>query len=117
MKNFVVAAVLIVATAGQASAQRAFYAMGDANIKCGEYLQARERRQNFDGLTSWTLGYITAYNQWSPSPSIDTFPERSTVIAYFDKYCRDNPLDSLITGVGQMISDLGGHSFAPRDKR
>lgn len=108
-------AALIVAPT--ANAQRRFYAGGEANLKCGEYLQAREKRQDVDGVVSWTWGYITAYNQWSTAPSIDKFPEHSTVIAYLDKHCRDNPLDSIIQGVGELIGDMGGFRMPPRNKR
>lgn len=100
-----------------AHAQRQFTGGGAGNMKCGDYLQARERQQSVDGVVSWTWGYITAYNQWSTAPAIDSFPERNTIIAYLDKHCRDNPLDVILQGVGEMIGDLGGFKFPPRSKR
>lgn len=110
MKNILVAAALLstLTVTSTANAQRAFYAVGEGNVKCGDYLQARERKQDVDGVVSWTRGYITAYNQWSTAPSIDSATERSTIIAYLDKHCRDNPLNTIIQGVGKLVAELGG---------
>lgn len=119
MKRTLLAVALLagLAVAPTANAQRQFYASGEANLKCGDYLRARERQQIVDGVVSWTWGYITAYNQWSTAPAIDKIPERNTIIAYLDKHCRDNPLDVILQGVGEMIGDLGGFKFPTRSKR
>jgi len=121
MKNAPLAAALLVTltVATTANAQRQFYASGDGNVKCGDYLQARERQQKVDGIVSWTWGYITAYNQWSTAPSVDSPPDRNTIIAYLDKHCRDNPLDVILQGVGKLLADLGGgvRTASPAGKR
>ena len=117
MKNILVASVLIVATAGQASAQRAFTSAGEGSVACGKYLEVRANRGDVSNVVGWTWGYMTAYNQWSTYPPITDFPANHTVVAYLDKHCRENPLDTVIQGVVQLVGDIGGFRPPPRIKR
>jgi hypothetical protein len=34
--------------------------------------------------------------------------EKGVVLAYLDKYCRDNPLKAVMGGAMQLYSELGG---------
>ena len=118
MKRTLLAALLVtLAVAPTANAQRAFNSGGQGNVECGKYLKVRADRGDVDTIVAWTWGYMTAYNQWSTHPQVNEFPADHTVLAYLDKHCRENPLDMVITGVVQLIGDLGGFRPPPRNKR
>lgn len=120
MKTTLLAAALV-ATAlfalPDAHAQRPFYSAGAGSVQCGEYLKARENRQDVGEVVSWAWGYISGYNQWSTYPQIQDFPATNTVTAYLDKHCRDNPLDTVLQGTVALVADLGGFRPPPRNKR
>lgn len=116
MKKILVAAVLIVTTASPASAQRGFVSAGQGSTACGKYLEVRENQGDVTSVVGWAWGYMTAYNQWSTYPQVNDVPASSTVLAYLDKHCRENPLDAVIHGVIQLVADLGGFRPPPRKK-
>lgn len=108
---------LFAAVLPAAHAQRAFEGAGAGVLTCGDYLKWRESKRDIRELSSWTWGYISAYNQWSTYPPVREFPSDSTVAAYLDKHCRDNPLDSVFQGIVALVADLGGFRPPPRGKR
>jgi len=92
-------------------------------LSCGHFLQHKaENNRNQLGLyVEWTWGYISAYNGRrafgdQPQPKtkyvIQDIPDFPTVIAFLDKYCRNNPLQSVANGVDVLISELGGVSVS-----
>lgn len=119
MKRALLAALFVTAVASQpaAHAQRAFTSGGASAVTCGAYLKAREDRQDMSYIASWVWGYISGYNQWSTYPQINDFPSEGTVVAYFDKHCRENPLETLMQGTVALVADLGGFRPPPRNKR
>jgi hypothetical protein len=106
--NHALLAALLATALPTAHAQRSFVAGGVGAVNCGEYLKARESRQDVGEAVRWVWGYVSGYNQWSTYPQINVFPADSTVIAYLDKHCRDNPLDSVLQATMAMIADMGG---------
>ena len=119
MKSTLLAAALLAAltVTPTATAQRAFNSGGHGNVECGKYLQFRADRADADTIVAWTWGYMTAYNQWSTHPQINQFPADHTVLAYLDKHCRDNPLDTVLQGIIALVADMGGFRPPPRGKR
>lgn len=119
MKRTLLAAALLAASTvtPPANAQRAFNSGGQGNAECGKYLQVRADRGDLDTIVAWTWGYMTAYNQWSTYPQINQLPSEHTVLAYLDKHCGDNPLDTVLQGIIALVADLGGFRPPPRNKR
>ena len=103
----VVLAVLLTAASTGALAQTLF---GAGTVTCGKYLELRkENNKEIDHLNVfWIMGYVSAYNVWSHEKAIDHLPDPESVLAYFDRYCRDNPLRQLVDAADKLIRDLGG---------
>ena len=73
-----------------AHAQRAATITGLGGYGCGKYLEHRKSANNTqDGVyVNWVWGYLSGYNVFSTHREVE-IPERSAVLAYLDKYCRD----------------------------
>ena len=115
MKTAVLCVLLAVglSAADEGVAQRQGPIRGAPTEGCGTYLADRGRDGDFlNGTTvqylAWTQGYISAYNIFSNHPQVQP-PEYSTIAAYLDKYCRENPLRFVINGVDSLIAELGGY--------
>lgn len=109
MKRIVLLAAFALVAAG-ALAQRVGAIHGAGSTDCGDYLEDRAKGNGGLDATyfSWALGYMSAYNIYSQYPQISPLPGSSTILAYLDKHCRDQPLTLVATGVIYMIGDLGG---------
>jgi hypothetical protein len=84
---------------------------------CGEYMEKRQADNNsYSGVsantyTFWFHGLASGYNAFETSPSskkIEGQIQRATVIAYFDKYCRDHPMASFFNAGICLIREYGG---------
>jgi hypothetical protein len=83
---------------------------GVGNMSCGEYLQTRSRPSVAQDaiFASWVWGYMAGFNMESKQPTSRSTPDQASTLAYVDKYCRDNPLESVIGATNALILDLGG---------
>ena len=83
---------------------------GEGNVACGTYLQ--DRRANTEPqayiYATWVRGFLSGFNYATPGRPMPSIPQTDTVLAYLDKYCRDNPLQTLSTGAAYLAADLGG---------
>ena len=102
-----VLALLVLAFPLSGHAQRLAQLSGAGTVGCGTYLENRRLETPPEWATSWVWGYISAYNFFSSYQQISA-PDRSTLLAYLDKFCRDHPLDPLAVGTNRLIGDLGG---------
>jgi hypothetical protein len=94
------------------AAQRPGYVYGEGAAPCRDYLNDRQLK-NRDGMyADWLAGYVTAYNLFSAYPQVEVPNAASgfqpTVLAYLDKFCRDNPLGYVVQGADALIGQLGG---------
>jgi hypothetical protein len=96
----------------EASDTYAVYGIGSK--QCGEYLADREKSGNrFDTIVAaqysdWTQGFISGYNSATPKQQVTTSLPRATVIAFIDKYCRDNPLGAVVGAVECLRANYSG---------
>jgi len=75
---------------------------------CGQWVNFRnEGGWEHAAVIGWIAGYISAYNKQTPgvynilgSTGIDS------VILWMDKYCRENPLSNLTTGMDVLTNEL-----------
>lgn len=82
---------------------------GAGTTSCGKYL-ARGEDKTFDRLfVSWAQGFLSGMNM-ATYRLINTpflaLPDGDSIIAYLDKYCRDNPLKSPVEGAIQLFGEL-----------
>jgi hypothetical protein len=94
-----------------ASAQRPAQIGGAGTVRCGDYLDHRKRESNALNSTyqSWILGYISAYNQFSPNKQVKDIPSPATLLAFADRYCREQPLSHVKHAADMLIQELGGN--------
>ncbi len=51
----------------------------------------------------WFYGFVTARNYYDTAPQIKGSVEQEAVLAFFDKYCRENPLASISGGALELV--------------
>ncbi len=79
---------------------------GGGASDCGVWL---ERRKNDNDLqqAQWVMGFISSYNYYiGYKDDVDVFGDVSwqAVMAYIDKYCRENPLKTIPDAADAFIS-------------
>ena len=84
---------------------------GAGAATCGEWLEARKDNTVSElVLKSWILGFISSYNHYVYSGSNPDGIFGSTDVnglpAWMDKYCRENPLNSVYDGTVPLIDEL-----------
>ena len=67
---------------------------GAGGLTCGEWLEATKHEWPREQYTDWILGFLTSFNYYNPSRQVNP-PDRASVSAWVDKYCRDNPFEEL----------------------
>ena len=85
------------------------HVLGEGSVLCGTYLKHRaERDESRDYVYfTWVPGYITGRNHAAKRVHVTGF-EEAVVLAYLDKYCRDNPLRAVFGGAVQLYEEVGG---------
>jgi hypothetical protein len=86
---------------------------------CGNWIAARGKKlPKFDaalieGMTvGWVQGYLSGMNDGSPSVKFDekpkalSLPAHTTIAAYLDKFCKENPLRPIYMGSLLLANDL-----------
>jgi hypothetical protein len=53
----------------------------------------------------WTRGFISGYNWFNPTNQVLRDLSYETMVAYVDKYCRDNPLKGFTDAAIQLICE------------
>jgi hypothetical protein len=96
-----------------AEARGQFSIHGLGATECSEYLAYRQKENtNYNGATArtsaeWALGYISGYNSATYEILTHNIPV-TTVVAYLDKFCRDQPLSNVSAAVGCLHGNFGG---------
>lgn len=91
---------------------------GSGQFTCGEYVKWSDigNQGQLDVINQWVWGYLVAYQMrgaFSKTYSIPangniTSPDAATVELYLKKYCSNNPLSNVHSGVIAMVKELGG---------
>jgi hypothetical protein len=92
------------------NAQVNYYGIG-ANT-CGQYLDDRKKDGNSSGVrgafyATWFKGYVSGFNQFA-SKQVGVQLEPSRVVAYFDKWCSDNPSGNVVGAALCLTAASGG---------
>lgn len=112
--KIVCAALFALSTAAQA---QGFDYVGAGAQGCGTWAKARATLAAGKDLAalatemtiaSWSQGFLSGMNGAAhaferPTPKI---PDIDTIKLYLDKYCRENPLEMVLTGNVQLLTDL-----------
>ena len=85
------------------------FVAGEGTLACGTYLEERRKQDNDSQeyvYATWVGGFLTAANYYFPTKAMRTLPNSATVLAYLDKYCRENPLKLLVNGAVKLDQDI-----------
>jgi hypothetical protein len=91
------------------NAQVNYYGIG-ANT-CAQYRDDRKKDGNSSGVrgafyATWFKGYVSGFNQFA-SKQVEVQLEPARVVAYFDKWCRDNPSGTVV-GAALCLTEASG---------
>jgi hypothetical protein len=95
--------------------------VGSGADSCGQYLEVRSGNQQSPEvllkefmMISWAQGYISGMNAYRvvANPKWDRLllPDAPSIKAYLDKYCRDNPLQTVKDGSFALFTELEAKS-------
>lgn len=95
------------------SAERRVFS-GAGMSSCGEWLE--HRQMNSEGvnssLTSWVQGLLSGLNFARAAAAADfskalvILPDAPSMLAYVDKFCRENPLETPFAGSIRLFAEL-----------
>lgn len=121
MSPFLLGALLVSSTANAQSREpHIVHFIGTGTLSCGELIKYKEESNNaqLDLFVQWSWGFISAYSmranfvpQWrgiSKTGDLGNIPDRSTVLLYLEKHCRDRPLDNVLAATVALTKALGG---------
>lgn len=104
----VVPSVMLLAWTVQVAAQD-LPVLGQGNLSCTTWAE-RRAGDAVDAATmiAWSLGYITAYSQYSAEPKVDVSGGQRTevLMKWIDDYCQKNPTDNFYGATAALVSEF-----------
>ncbi len=85
---------------------------GAGNESCGRWAAVRNSDAH-EAMKHWILGFLSGSN-WRAQNQQAIPPDADAVFAFVDKYCRNNPLHSLVLAGAALIEESGGPKAAHR---
>ncbi|MDH4554791.1 hypothetical protein E8F11_06305 [Pseudomonas sp. BN417] len=90
-----------------------FNVQGLGNHSCGKFIEAANQANNQSNWSSWnnyasyTAGYITGLNEYLNSThDLMRSTDMDGVMAYIEKFCRENPLEDFHDGLQALTTEL-----------
>ena len=124
-KLFCCAAMLFFVTVNAyAQPEDGFTIVGIGASSCGKYLEIRSKMKEtpmtpesvFDEsfMSSWVQGCVSGMNIGraisKKGVKMLLLPDIQSTMAYLDKFCQENPLEKVHTGVLKLYIDIGVNS-------
>jgi hypothetical protein len=94
-----------------ALAEESYPIAGMGAASCGKWIEARELREpSMDALlTAWVQGFLSGMNTQRYAltrKEMVPLPDPPSILAYVDKYCRDNPLQGIFEASTKLYIDM-----------
>lgn len=108
-RNTVAAAVMLIITSAEASAQGDGYKLifGQGIVSCGAWTQARQSNPQRAGLSAqWIAGFLSGINKESDAVDFLEGSDFDGITAWIDNYCKSKPLETIGTAAGQLMLEL-----------
>jgi len=82
--------------------------LGEGSTSCGRYLEGRSKGEPSMQYTTpaWVRGYVSARNLADSRLDVVGLGDNAVVMAYIDKFCRENPLDVVAHAAVQLYAEL-----------
>lgn len=76
---------------------------------------AGNKTLRLQGYELWARGFASGYNYGTPRRQVraDAFPTGEDFDRFFDQFCRDNPQQSFVAGVIQLVEQLADAAAKP----
>ena len=120
-KSLFAAALLAAASAPAADREPQINIIFSAeNATCLAWTKsAGNKTLRLQGYELWARGFASGYNYSTPrrQVKVDTFPTGEDFDRYFDQFCRDNPQQSFVAGVIQLVEQLAEAASRPAPAR
>ena len=81
---------------------------GGGSVGCSQWTRSRKIKDSLSERDQhWVAGYVTAYNRWV-SKERSIFPEQipNKLYEMIDRYCEENPLQSVAGAAESVILEL-----------
>ena len=110
LKVLATALVVFAIATSQAQGSKEAVLVGVGTGSCGQYLQLRaaQNPQFNDSFEGWIGGFASGMNhaRFTTTRSLKLLPDGPSMLAYVDKFCRDNPLKSVFNGADALFAEL-----------
>ena len=115
MKRALIAVILLASAPTQAAPPKQFQYYGfPGNDSCGSWTSNRRDRGS-QVLEGWVLGYVTSANFYGDNDGqLGVGSGAAGMLAWVDKYCADNPLDTVLTASVKLVIELKKMRTPPR---
>src|SRR6266705_1916680 len=81
------------------------FLMGAGMSSCGKWTESKSIPQLHYQVKQWVLGFISGSN-WARDEIQVTPPDEQAVVAFVDKYCKNNPLQRVSSAAAILIESL-----------
>jgi len=78
------------------------------NAACAAWTKSAGNKLVRQQYEIWARGFVSGHNYANPARQVKVgaFPSGDDLYKYFDQFCRDNPQQSFVAGVIQMVEQL-----------
>jgi hypothetical protein len=84
--------------------------IGVGTASCGQYLELRAKHSSYinDSFEGWLGGFASGMNhaRLADTGRLKLLPDGPSMLAYVDKFCRENPLKSVFIGADALFAEL-----------
>jgi hypothetical protein len=94
-----------VAAPAQAADDDAPHVYGIGAYSCGVWLSDAKNNNTHQTNVHWAMGWLSAAGVYNPAVKL-RHTDFYAVSAYMDKYCRENPLNSVYEGAASLVQEL-----------
>lgn len=107
LRRLSASALISSACFGAAYAQTALVPSNDL-YQCGSWIEARKDSGSSRAsiMIVWTWGYVSGIAHADPRFKSIDLPNGSSISAWMDKYCRENPLKNIVLGSADLMEEL-----------
>ena len=106
-----IAAIALLAAISQTiSAKEVQVIAGVGASSCGQWIEGREYKELDGMLVSWVQGFLSGMNLQryaETKQEMAPIPDSGSLLAYIDKYCRENPLRDVAYGAVELYKEIG----------
>jgi hypothetical protein len=100
------AAMLTAATVQVWSQESSAMLIGFGTSSCGTWRQVNRASSEWFGIWNWVLGYVSGQNFARTGNDFLKQTDADAIIAWMDDYCRSHPLEKVVTGANNLVTEL-----------